>query len=66
MIKRTVSRQRYTPPFASAHRERLAEKMKTYTDYFDAVTRCLMAFQYLEEALKMVLVRLESLTYFFA
>ena len=38
--------------------------MKTHTDYFDAVTRCMMAFQHIEEAMKMVLVRLESLTYF--
>jgi len=38
--------------------------MKDHTDYFNAVTRCLISFQYIEEALKMVLVRLESLTYF--
>ena len=38
--------------------------MKTHSDYFDEVTRCMMSFQYIEEALKMVLVRLESLTYF--
>lgn len=38
--------------------------MKSETDYFNAVTHCLIAFQYIEEALKMVLIRLESLTYF--
>jgi hypothetical protein len=38
--------------------------MKSHTDYLKAVTRCLISFQYIEEALKMVLVRLESLTYF--
>jgi hypothetical protein len=38
--------------------------MKSHSDYFSAITRCLMSFQYMEEALKMVLVRLESLTYF--
>ena len=40
------------------------KEMRNHTDYFDAVTRCLMTFQYIEETLKMVLVRLESLTYF--
>jgi hypothetical protein len=38
--------------------------MKSQTDYLNAVTSCLITFQYIEEALKMVLVRLESLTYF--
>ncbi|MFH1671909.1 MAG: hypothetical protein ABIF87_00555 [Pseudomonadota bacterium] len=38
--------------------------MKSHSDYFNAVTNCLMSFQHIEEALKMVLVRLESLTYF--
>ena len=37
--------------------------MKDHNDYFDAVTRCMMAFQYIEEALKMILIRLESLIY---
>jgi hypothetical protein len=38
--------------------------MKPHSDYFDAVTKCLMSFQYMEEVLKMILIRLESLTYF--
>ena len=38
--------------------------MKSHADYLNAVTLCLMCFQYIEEALKMVLVRFESLTYF--
>ncbi len=37
--------------------------MKNHTNYFNAVTRCMMTFQYIEEALKMVLIRLESLIY---
>ncbi|MDQ8188581.1 hypothetical protein [Pelagicoccus sp. SDUM812002] len=36
--------------------------MKTSTDFFDAVTRCLITFQHLEHSLKMVLFRLELLT----
>ncbi len=38
--------------------------MKDYSGYVDAVTRCMISFQYIEEALKMVLVRLEGLLYF--
>ena len=38
--------------------------MKNNNDYFDSVTRRMMAFQYIEEAIKMVLMRLESLVYF--
>jgi hypothetical protein len=38
--------------------------MKDYGDYLDSVTRCLMSFQHIEEALKWVLVRLEFLAYF--
>ena len=38
--------------------------MEDHNDYFDAVTRCSMTFQYIEEALKMVLMRLESLVHF--
>jgi len=38
--------------------------MKSHEEYFNAVTSCLMTFQYIEEAMKMILLRLESLTYF--
>ena len=37
--------------------------MKSHEDFFNAVTRCLMSFQYIEESLKMILIRLEMLTY---
>jgi hypothetical protein len=33
-------------------------------DYFDEITRCLMSFQYIEEALKQNLTRLNVLIYF--
>lgn len=38
--------------------------MKTHDDYFHAITGCMITFQYIEEAIKMVLVRLESLIHF--
>ena len=38
--------------------------MKTHDDYFESTTRCLMTFQYIEEVLKMILMRLESLVHF--
>jgi hypothetical protein len=38
--------------------------MKDHSDYFDSATRCLIAYQYIEEALKQVLTRLEVLVYF--
>ena len=38
--------------------------MNPHSDYFNAIMRCMISFQFVEEALKMVLIRLESLTYF--
>ena len=32
--------------------------MKSHDDYFNTVTHCLMTFQYIEGALKMVLIRI--------
>lgn len=38
--------------------------MSVHQDYFDEITRCLMSFQYIEEALKQNLIRLHALIYF--
>jgi len=35
--------------------------MKDTSDYFDAITQCMMVFQYIEESLKMALIRHETL-----
>lgn len=36
--------------------------MKTHTNYFDEITKCLMAFQHIEEAIKIFLTNIENLT----
>ncbi len=38
--------------------------MKPDQDYLDAVTRCMMVFQHIEELLKQILTRYEALVYF--
>lgn len=38
--------------------------MNDHEDYYKAVTRCMMTFQFIEEAIRMALTRLESLIYF--